>query len=365
MTQPSSKRGFTLVELLVVIAIIGILIALLFPAIQRAREAARKASCINKVKQLCLAMHNYHDKYNALPASCHVIKSPTTGLIQTTNNGDNGWSVWVDLLPDLEETALYNTLDTTAGFPDGTFAPGVTGDSGVAAKAALATAMQELQCPSFNGNAFVNPNLIPLEAISNYKVMAATNIVSQQIASASPPQSLLYPQSDPTTPDGACFPGSKLSFNNFSGDGTSHTIIVVETTEQRCARWTYGKEQCLVGLPTGGGYGSVSFALVTGTSYYAPTGFTPGDYDNQSTVSKSFKTYLACNYGQVGQQYQDPNQLDGTTYPITNGPGSYHNGVTIHGFVDGSIHELSNRIDVALYMALITRNMGDPIGESF
>ncbi len=360
MIQPSSKRGFTLVELLVVIAIIGILIALLLPAIQAAREAARKATCVNKVKQIGLALHNFHDKYKKLPASAHVIRNPTTGAI----TDDNGWSLWVNLLPGLEETALYNTLDTTAGHPYDTTTGG-TPDYGKNAQAALATSMQEFLCPSFTGNAFVNQNAIPLEAISNYKVMAATHIQSQSIASPNP-QTPLYQQSDPTTPDGACFPGSKLTFTNFAGDGTSHTIITVETTEQKCARWTYGKEQALVGLPT-----NVTYALPTGVqNYYAPTGFTPGAYDDSSSISKAFKTYLAYDYSQPSQQYQD-NGLDlstaptGTPYQITRGPGSNHSGVTVHGFVDGSVHALSNKIDIALYMALITRNMGDPIGEPF
>jgi prepilin-type N-terminal cleavage/methylation domain-containing protein len=367
MIRPSTKRGFTLVELLVVIAIIGILIALLLPAIQAAREAARKAACVNKVKQLCLAMHNYHDKYKALPPSDHVIRGPTG-----TITDDNGWSLWTDLLPGLEETALYNTLDTTTVHPDGTQYTGATPGTTAATAAAnaLKTSMQEFICPSFNGSPFVNPSN-PTEAISNYKAMAATHIESQSIASMSP-GTPLYPTNNPTDPtihpDGACFPGSKLSFNNFSGDGTSHTILVVETTEQKCARWTFGKEQCLVGFPTKGNTPALQIALVTGTSYYAPSGFQPGLYDDQSTANKQFKSYLNWNYtaaaGSGAGPYID-NQLDGTTYPITAGPGSNHSGITIHGFVDGSVHGLSNHIDVALYMALITRNMGDPIGEPF
>ena len=117
----SRRRAFTLVELLVVIAIIGTLVGLLLPAVQAARESGRQSQCQNNLKQLGLAMHNYHDVRKCLPPGVRLQYDAT--LTDQTPWGNRGsersYSWGMFLLPYLEEMALYNKNASSVQDPDG------------------------------------------------------------------------------------------------------------------------------------------------------------------------------------------------------------------------------------------------------
>jgi len=123
----ASRRAFTLIELLVVIAIIAVLIALLLPAVQAARAAARRISCVNNLKQLALATHNYESAMNVFPpGQMKIPTKPPTGV-----------TLFVNMLPYLEQQPLYNMWNFTSGY-DNLF--GTTARS--------ATILNALMCPA-------------------------------------------------------------------------------------------------------------------------------------------------------------------------------------------------------------------------
>lgn len=109
MLSQKRRRGFTLIELLVVIAIIAVLIALLLPAVQQAREAARRTQCRNNLKQLGLAMHNYHDAAGLFPPGCLVMPFQHGASANPTERSSWGWGALV--LPYLDQGPLYNSLN--------------------------------------------------------------------------------------------------------------------------------------------------------------------------------------------------------------------------------------------------------------
>ncbi len=132
----SKSRGFTLIELLVVIAIIAILVALLLPAVQQAREAARRSSCKNNLKQLGVALHNYHDTHFTFPGN-----EVGCTMLNGTRRCWEGWSGLAMLLPYVEQAPLYDTLN----FNDYWY-------RGAANQAGSNQVISTFQCPSEPGS---------------------------------------------------------------------------------------------------------------------------------------------------------------------------------------------------------------------
>ena len=207
MYRSRRSAGFTLVELLVVIAIIGILIALLLPAVQAAREAARRSQCTNHLKQLALAVHNYADTYKAFPPK----KMGTRGTGDCNNwNADYG-SGLMRLLPFYEQQALYDqwssVLGTWPAFGPCPWGPG-QGDNYDPYKVQVAT----LLCPSDGNAANKEPGNY---GRNNYMFSCGDSVHSDQNNQSSNPRGV---------------------FNNISGrisfahitDGTSNTIMLSE-----------------------------------------------------------------------------------------------------------------------------------------
>ncbi len=165
---PTPKRSaFTLIELLVVIAIIGVLVGLLLPSVQQAREAARRASCTNNLKQIGLAIHNYNDAFKTFPPGIQC-GNETNGSPSTTNGGGWAWSSFI--LQFMEEESLASTLNV-----------GNSNPVSATALAAGRTNIPAYRCPSdvspdrnHQRGAYMAPNTNWDRATSNYVGNAGT-----------------------------------------------------------------------------------------------------------------------------------------------------------------------------------------------
>ncbi|QDU26481.1 putative major pilin subunit [Anatilimnocola aggregata] len=247
------RRGFTLVELLVVIAIIGVLVALLLPAVQAARESARRASCTNNIKQTLIGLHNYHDAHQRFPSGgiaygwCRYPGAPNNWGPKSVHNL-NGL---VLLLPFLEQIAHYNKYDMKASAAnitvgnDGCCSPTATvgtlaGDAVASGNAKIVSQRLKIfNCPSDSGDPWLPPSSYygistdPLYkgAKTNYDFSAINNYdCDQWNRSANTSTRRLFGENS----------NSRIADIT---DGTSSTAAIVESTfdvyNGRCSAWGF------------------------------------------------------------------------------------------------------------------------------
>ena len=356
-TIGSHRRGFTLVELLVVIAIIGTLVGLLLPAVQSAREAANRSSCGNKLKQLGLAMQNFHDSRKALPAA--MDRYPYSGTSFNNTEGATaaaGFSFITHILPYMEETNLYNTLSgATNRFTRGStpFGPS-TANNG---KHLSTTVLSGLLCPSFGGQGFVQT-----AAGSNFKSILTGTPPYAQIAltnykgmSGLASQALAGGFTSATTDNGAIplkpskfaneatdnCPLFGLGFSAFN-DGLSKTFLIVECKEAGNSAWIDGMQTHLTGCTDDGGLPVNNNGIWSG-------GLSGLNYGPTVTAQ-----------GRVCMKLSGRGSLGNSAW----GPSSDHSGgLTMHGYGDGHMGSISSDIDPAIYFALITRAGGETASE--
>ncbi|MBN2296084.1 MAG: DUF1559 domain-containing protein [Pirellulales bacterium] len=224
MVPRAASRGFTLVELLVVIAIIGILIALLLPAVQAAREAARRSQCSNNLRQIALAAINYESAHHMFPpgSMSHGARIPSDGT------WGFGWGI--NILPFTEQAAIYDQLDKTGEksllhWPHtGLIYAGVNEYNG---HVLSGVPFPLLFCPSSTLPQFVQKNRTPPgpEGAASPTYTAITGAVDHPSAVSSPKRAtgiLSY--------GGVMLPRRGKAFRDIS-DGSSHTLIIGEQSD--------------------------------------------------------------------------------------------------------------------------------------
>ena len=332
------RRGFTLIELLVVIAIIAVLIALLLPAVQQAREAARRSQCQNNLKQLGLALANYHDRSQMFPpgaiimlgtspvsASDKTLSSVTTGgydMLWRAENGDRCQSWMVQILPFIDQAAIYNLWNFNADVKSNQF--DATGQP-------LASRnISGFLCPT-------RPSLKHTSLTMGFKSLpkwsggyndyggcyGAGNLALNTVGVAG--DRTTYYGTNPTSAMGTNINnGGSFSVNSNTrhrdlSDGSSNTILIGEV--QRLNSGTLGPATSFDGWAIGG----------------------------LPTLFSTFDTLVQTKAGINGLQRETA--------------GSDHTGGAYFGLADGSVRFLSQNMDLTIYAGLGTTGEGEVSGD--
>lgn len=308
------RKAFTLVELLVVIAIIGILVALLLPAIQAAREAARRSQCQNNLRQMGIALQSYHDKRQALPQG---------------RNGRDQFSVsWAfQILPEIEELPAYQAHDRTKRVDD----PANTNSMRIAISVYTCPSRRPPQADRNFDNDDAAPTVLGAATRGDYAANTGYTLGTGTSSGGAGVEEF-NSDIDPTV-SGPIFSGSHIALRKVS-DGTAKTFAI--------------GERHIPPVPDGTNVDLEHYAI-------GDTAFLGGD--RRETIFAATANGMASPQ----QRYRTPNDAaSGTALGMF---GSEHSGVAQFAFLDGHVQPISLSVDLEVLKAYSTIGGGETVAE--
>jgi prepilin-type N-terminal cleavage/methylation domain-containing protein len=344
-----ARAGFTLVELLVVIAIIGVLVALLLPAVQAAREAARRSSCSNNLKQMAIGFHNYEDTYKRLPrtASSFIPTAPATDASPNSGGNWNGYSAHVMLLPFIEQGNVYQLFRFNQAHHNNHTALSTPTPVTVV----RTTPIKTFICPSD-------------------KTFPSTTELGTNNYGVSEGSCLGYTTNTPLS-NGMFVRAFDRPFADVT-DGLSNTIMLAEfikgdnTDQLYTIHGDYVRGQA---LPSGFPQQFATEAQLT----------TYGQQCSTATATANHRWYAGFRWSAPGYYNTEintlatPNWRFPACHPCTgcgegDGPGvfpsrSRHPGGTMHAMGDGSVRFVSNTINLLTYQAMGSASGGEAVSN--
>lgn len=328
-----NQRGFTLIELLVVIAIIAILIALLLPAVQQAREAARRTQCKNNLKQIGLALHNYLDVNTKFP--------PAFVSDISTNDTDGGeWSIHARILPYLEQANLYNTANLSLAYGD-------PANGGIATQRVAA-----YLCPSEVNDKQRESGGTPIHYPVNYGYNGGTWRV--------------WTNGTRQPGNGAFAPNANFDTASFT-DGTSNTLGFLEV--KAFTAYNRDGDNGTATVPATGD--DVSVLIAAGGSNKANSGHTEWVdgrvHQTGATVTLPPNSTVTVPGGERQDEgdytsCREDKTCTTPTYAAVTAR-SWHVGVVNTVLMDGSVRSISENIDLGTWRNLGQRDDGNVVGE--